>query len=396
MRILMVVPEAFYAARGTPLSASQRARELADLGHDVEILTYGVGGEPPEGFPALVHRAAGPHLARSIRPGPSLLKVWFDVLLARTWMSRLSRRSYDLVWAHEEAAYMASFLAVRAGLPYVYDMHSSLPHQLEAWDFSRSRTVRRVFEHVERRSVRRAAAVVAIGPALAEIATDAGARGPVTVLPNVYTPDPSEADPEPGRIRAELGVESGDRLVVYAGSFVPLQNLELAVRALPHVLEHASSARLLMVGGSADRIAGLEALARELGVGERIALHGPRPRRDVPSILAAAEVLISPRVEGINPPGKLFEYLAAHRPIVAVDRPVHTQILDGESSVLVEPDPEAFGRAVGRVLEDDAEARRLVEGAAAALRNRFGAEGRDELYRRVLEPCAAGAGCGGA
>jgi hypothetical protein len=39
MRILKIVPQAFYAARGTPLSAYHRARELIARGHEVEILT---------------------------------------------------------------------------------------------------------------------------------------------------------------------------------------------------------------------------------------------------------------------------------------------------------------------------------------------------------------------
>jgi hypothetical protein len=44
MRILKIVPQAFYAARGTPLSAYHRARELIARGHEVDILTYAVGG----------------------------------------------------------------------------------------------------------------------------------------------------------------------------------------------------------------------------------------------------------------------------------------------------------------------------------------------------------------
>ena len=37
-------------ARGTPLSAYHRARELVARGHEVDILTYGVGEEPPPGL----------------------------------------------------------------------------------------------------------------------------------------------------------------------------------------------------------------------------------------------------------------------------------------------------------------------------------------------------------
>ena len=80
MHILKIVPQAFYSARGTPLSAYHRARELVARGHEVDILTYAVGEDPPD-LDVRVFRARGPHFSRSIRAGPSALKIWFDVLL---------------------------------------------------------------------------------------------------------------------------------------------------------------------------------------------------------------------------------------------------------------------------------------------------------------------------
>ncbi|HEY2035442.1 MAG TPA: hypothetical protein VGG96_00395, partial [Steroidobacteraceae bacterium] len=63
MRILKIVPQAFYAPRGTPLSAFHRARELVAHGHEVDILTYGIG-EPPPRLDVRLFRARGPHLCR--------------------------------------------------------------------------------------------------------------------------------------------------------------------------------------------------------------------------------------------------------------------------------------------------------------------------------------------
>jgi hypothetical protein len=55
MRILKIVPQAFYSTRGTPLSAYHRARELVARGHEVDILTYAIGSTPP-GLDARVNR----------------------------------------------------------------------------------------------------------------------------------------------------------------------------------------------------------------------------------------------------------------------------------------------------------------------------------------------------
>src|SRR5665213_2711476 len=104
MRILMIIPQAFYTTRGTPLSAYHRTKELIDRGHEVDILTYKVGDDPPD-LPARVYRSRGPHFQDSIEAGPSRIKIWFDILLLANLLVRLMMKRYDLVYAHEEGAF---------------------------------------------------------------------------------------------------------------------------------------------------------------------------------------------------------------------------------------------------------------------------------------------------
>ena len=106
MRILKIVPQAFYSTRGTPLSAYHRARELVARGHQVDILTYAIGAPPP-GLDARVYRSRGPHFSNQLAAGPSRLKIWFDLLLFLNLLYRLTRQRYDLLYAHEEGAFLA-------------------------------------------------------------------------------------------------------------------------------------------------------------------------------------------------------------------------------------------------------------------------------------------------
>src|SRR5262245_19292095 len=144
MRILKIIPQAFYTTRGTPLSAYHRAKELVARGHQVDILTYSVGDDPPD-LPVRVYRSKGPHFSHSIEAGPSRLKIWFDFLLFVNLLWRLTRERYDLLYAHEEGAFLARLAAIVFRVPYVYDMHSSLPLQITDWKFSESRFVVRLF-----------------------------------------------------------------------------------------------------------------------------------------------------------------------------------------------------------------------------------------------------------
>lgn len=382
MRILMLVPQLFYSARGTPLSAYHRAMDLRALGHDVEVLTYGVGDPAPDGT-LVVHRARGPHFATSVVQGPSYTKVWFDLLLLASLVERLWRGRYDCLYAHEEGGFLGALLTRLFRVPLVYDMHSSLPLQIRDWGFSASERVVALFRAVERFTLRRAVAAVSIAPAVTEAALAAWpAVRVVTILNRFEIEAPAEGARD--RVRRELGVADDERLVLYAGSFVSLQRLDLLIDVVPRVLRDVPEARFVLVGGVGAEIDALGAQVTRLGVTERVRLVAQRPQSEVAGLLAAADVLVSPREQGINPPGKLFSYLASGRPVVAVDRPIHTQILDAASAILVEPTPEALAAGLVAAMRDPARVARTTVAAAALLRERYAPARRREAYDTLL------------
>jgi glycosyltransferase involved in cell wall biosynthesis len=104
----------------------------------------------------------------------------------------------------------------------------------------------------------------------------------------------------------------------------------------------------------------------------------------MPTFMAAASVLVSPRVKGINPPGKLFSYLNSGRPIVATDREVHTQFLTSACAILTAPDPEAFAQGILAALLDPDRAARLTREAKHVLATDYSAEARSAAYTELL------------
>jgi glycosyltransferase involved in cell wall biosynthesis len=382
MRILKIVPQAFYAPRGTPLSAYHRARELLARGHEVDILTYGLGEVPP-GLKVRIFRARGPHFCRTLPPGPSVRKIWLDVLLFASLIGRLCRERYDALYAHEEAALLARAAGLLFGTPYVYDMHSSLPLQITDWHFSSRRWVVGIFRWVERVCVSGACAVVAISPAVARAARKAWPDALCVVLTNYFELEKKGDSGDGQAIRARHGIGPQEKLIVYAGSFVALQALDLLLEALPQVLASVPDARLLLVGGAEPELSQLRALAGRLGIAERVILERAHPQIEIPAYLAAADALVSPRVQGINPPGKLLSYLASGRPVVATDTLVHNQLLTAECAILTRPD--ALGLADGLVLAltNAAIPAKLAEGSARALERLCCNSVRDAAYEEI-------------
>jgi glycosyltransferase involved in cell wall biosynthesis len=91
-------------------------------------------------------------------------------------------------------------------------------------------------------------------------------------------------------IRQRLGVGRAP-LAMYVAHLTRGSDLELALRAWPHVLRAVPEARLAVVGGGEGRPA-LEALSARLGLQGAVVFAGAVPQQEVPVWLAAAELAI--------------------------------------------------------------------------------------------------------
>jgi len=135
--------------------------------------------------------------------------------------------------------------------------------------------------------------------------------------------------------------------------------------------------RGLIIGGHEreDDLARLRALVDQLDCNSRVTFTGRVAPVDVAPLLKQADVLILPNpVSAISTaftsPLKLFEYMAAGRPIVASDLPSIREVLtDGHNALLVEPgNPRALTAAVRRLKEDPQTAARLSHQALEDVR----------------------------
>jgi len=160
---------------------------------------------------------------RKIKIGPSPAKVPLDAALTLKALGRLIRSRYDLVHSHEEAALPGVLLSKLARVPHLYDMHSSLPQQLENFEFTRSRLLKRLFARMERFVLRNSHAVIVICPDLMDRVRAEGFGDKAVLIENVLDfPAPETGPGEIERLRLELA-PGGDKIILYAGNFGPYQ-----------------------------------------------------------------------------------------------------------------------------------------------------------------------------
>jgi len=387
MHILMIAPEPFFEPRGTPFSEYHRIRALLDLGHTVDLVTYPFGKDVT--MPGLkIVRAARPPFVTHVKIGPSSAKLFLDLTLTVAALSQARRARYDAVHSHEEGAAIGVVIAGMLGVPHLYDMHSSLPQQLENFAFSKSAALRWMFSRLERAAIRRSRVTIVICPHLEEVAR--------RVVPDAHTilieNAPGSGDmPVAGTgrdIRASLGIEASAPMVLYTGTFEAYQGLDLLFAAARAVQRERPDVKFVLAGGKPDQVARAEVQAAELGA-KGIIFAGERPSETIPAFLDAADVLVSPRSTGTNTPLKIYQYLRSGRVIVATRLLTHTQVLSDDVAILTEPTPDAFAQGVLRAINDPELSSRLGGAARHLADTRYT---YDAYLQRTREACAALAG----
>jgi len=185
-------------------------------------------------------------------------------------------------------------------------------------------------------------------------------------------------------VRARYAIGPDRKLVLYTGSFVALQALDLLIAAIPKVVASVPEAMFLLVGGGDAEIAELRGQAERLGVAQHVLLERMQPQSCMPAYLGAADVLVSPRIQGINPPGKLLPYLASGRPVVATNTLVHNQILNERSAFLTTPDAAGIAAGLIAALTDSERVAGILQGAEQLIAHYCSQSARDAAYDDVL------------
>lgn len=183
MNVLMLAPHPFYQTRGTPIAVDLVLRVLSGRGETVDVVTF------PEGENVCytnvkIHRTPSFKFTQNIRPGFSGKKVVCDLFLFIKAIQLVRVVRYDLVHAGEEAVFIALFIKKAFGVPYVYDMDSSLVGQIID-KYPGLRFLKKILQIFEGAAVRNAEAVIPVCRALAMEVQRYSPSKKVVVIPDI-------------------------------------------------------------------------------------------------------------------------------------------------------------------------------------------------------------------
>jgi glycosyltransferase involved in cell wall biosynthesis len=246
-----------------------------------------------------------------------------------------------------------------------------MPLQLEDWEYSKSKALRKIFDFMERFIIRNSDVVVPICRNLEEIARKIKPDANIVTVENtaVLADEPKANARRTAALAKKHGLRNRN-VILYTGTFLKIQGLDLLLNAAPAVIKKVPRALFLFVGGTPEEIAAMQKKVDALGIGRNVLLLPQHPQTDMPSFYALANVLTSPREIGINAPLKIFSYLNSGKPVIVTDLPIHTQIVQAPAAVLVKPDAKLWAGALIKLLTD------------AQLRKRTGAAGKKLVAER--------------
>jgi glycosyltransferase involved in cell wall biosynthesis len=293
-------------------------------------------------------------------------------------------------WVYERFALFQALGApfARRGTPWILETNALLAD--EARRERASVVLHRTAARLERAAYHDCDVLVAVSEALADRLVEVMAvpRRKILVVPNgvdVDRFDPARTGPRAPTVwpdAADPGVPVVR--IAFAGSLAPWQGLDTLLTAIDRARTTGVAVRLLVAGDGPAR-ASLERLARDLGLADAVRFLGQVRPDEVPSLLASADLCYVGHVElgagsdAFRSPLKLYEYLAAAKPVLASAVPdAALAIDDGETGYLFAPgDVDALTRALRRAAAD------RTRWAAMGARARAGAVAHHSWDARV-------------
>jgi glycosyltransferase involved in cell wall biosynthesis len=372
MRILTYLPA--LETGGAELHLAQVGRELAERGHQIDLM-YEREGNLSADF-----RAFCDHLTRRRSPLYSSNPLR-DVPRVAALALASSRPRPDLIYANNFTELLwANSVGALTRAPVVCHLHQF--HQ-----FNRGSMM--ALGRWPKRFIANS------GYLRTQWAQSGISPDRIVVISNGFGLDdyPPGSTSEREQARARLGLPQDAYVILYLGRMVPEKGIDTLFDAWSALGLSPEDGRLLVVG-TPENPAAEDSYLRELRRKSPIGCDFLPVRRDVISILHAADVLVLPSVWD-EPFGRVVvETLATGRPVVASSVGGIPEILDGEFSGMLFPrgDVPALTerlRALRNWRQDDPDlARRCVEHAVRKYGLKTVASEYEQLFESLVQPTA--------
>jgi len=157
--------------------------------------------------------------------------------------------------------------------------------------------------------------------------------------------------------RAKLCIPESAFVFGYVGGMETFRKLPLMVRQMKEVLEEEELVHLVIAGDGEDRPEIDRVLCTmSVPIRARIHLTGSVPYQSVPDLISTFDCALFPYTNPYVSPLKLFEYMAAHKPVIGPDIPGVREVFKEQEHVLLVDQKKRNLKQAARFLLDHRDA----------------------------------------
>lgn len=336
------------------------ARYLAAKGHRITVIASRISYLTGTGRSKTFDPIEKTTLTENLPPGridiqrvytyPALHRSFIHRLLAFfsfmtvSFLAGLRVRDVDLVWGTSPPIFQgitAWALALIKRVPFLFEVRDLWPAFAVGVGVLQQPVLIHTAEWLERFLYRQARLVVVNSPGFIDHVRARGARQ-VELVPNgsdtsMFDPNDTGAD-----FKRAHGLE-GKFTILYTGAHGISNDLEVVLDAATH-LEDEPEVVIVLLGDGKEKPALVEkAASKQLG---NVLFLPPIPKKDIPPAIAAADACLAilkpiPEYATVYP-NKVFDYMAAGRPVILAIEGVIRQVLEQAEAGIAIPPGDAF------------------------------------------------------
>jgi glycosyltransferase involved in cell wall biosynthesis len=302
-------------------------------------------------------------------------------------------RRYDLVYVHNmpDILVLSSLIPKALGAKVVLDLHDPMPElMMTIFHVSQDSKGVQFLERLEKWSIARADLVITVNVACKRIFSSRSCR-PEKIAVVMNAPDgqifPFRAT------RSEVFTRKTDNkpfVIMYHGSLVERNGLDVAIDALSQLREAIPTAELRIFGENTAFLERMMEAARSKNLQKSVRYLGSRRLEDLVTEIENCDLGVIPNHRNafteINTPTRIFEYLALGKPVIAPSTPGIQDYFNKESLLFFEPgNPGDLAQQIEYAFSHPREVQEIVRRAQQVFLEHTWDRERETLLGRVSE-----------
>jgi glycosyltransferase involved in cell wall biosynthesis len=329
------------------------------------------------------------------RRGGKLAYAWqyfsFILISAGIFALRSLVRRYDLVYVHNmpDILVLSALVPKMFGAKVILDLHDPMPELMTTiFNLDKDSSSVRIISRLEKWSLARANFVITVNVTCKRIFSSRSCR-PDKIGVVMNSPDSAIF---PFRAPQANALTSGSPnkafVIMYHGSLVERNGLDLAVEALARVRKTVANVELRVYGQKTPFLERVMEAARQKGVHEAIHYLGPKRLEELVAEIDACDVGVIPNQRNafteINTPTRIFEYLALGKPVIAPNTTGIRDYFGKDSLLFFEPgNSENLADKIEYTVCHPAETKEMVKQGQKVYREHSWPNERAQLVRFV-------------